>query len=131
MELNKQYKDLTDFLQKHNTKQIQQNSSNSLTFTHTRIGDKDANIYGGSYIIPREELPTFYKLYYNHVFVKKNMEYLTERQLTENSPLLIDLDFRYNYSVEERQHTKEHIDDLVQTYLDELKTFLQKHKNKS
>ena len=131
MELNKQYKDLTDFLQKHNTKQIQQNSSNSLTFTHTRIGDKDANIYGGSYIIPREELPTFYKLYYNHVFVKKNMEYLTERQLTENSPLLIDLDFRYNYSVEERQHTKEHIDDLVQTYLDELKTFFVFDKNKS
>jgi hypothetical protein len=30
--------------------------------THTRIGDKSLNIYGGKYFIPENELPTFYKL---------------------------------------------------------------------
>ena len=52
--------DLTDFLIKHSIKNTENkenkdndNTTNS-TYTHTRIGDKDLNIYGGSYIIPKE-----------------------------------------------------------------------------
>ena len=121
-----QYKDLNEFLSKHNAKQ-----NPEIPFTHTRIGDKTLNIYGGSYVIPQEELQDFYKLYYDNVFIKKRPEYLTERQLTENSPILIDLDFRYEYEVETRQHTKDHIIDLLTTYLDVLKEFFIFEKDKS
>ena len=51
--------------------------------THTRIGDKDLGIFGGSYHIPPEELEKFHKLYEEHVIQKKNHEYLTEKQINE------------------------------------------------
>lgn len=114
-----QYKILTDFLIKHNAK----NNNDTCQPTHTRIGDKSLNIYGGSYIIPKEELEQFYRLYYEYIIIKNNVEYLTEKQLENNGPLLIDLDFRYNYSIDTRQHTKEHIIDIIDAYLQELKEF--------
>lgn len=113
-----QYKDLNDFLSKHNAK-----NDKTCGFTHTRIGDKELNIFPGSYSIPTEELPTFYKLYYDYVFVKKKKEYLTEKQL-ENAPCMaVDFDFRYAYDIEERIHTKEHVQDMVVLYLEELKQY--------
>ena len=40
--------------------------------THTRIGDvENHNVYPGKYHIPQEDLPEFYELYKDHVFVKK------------------------------------------------------------
>jgi P4 family phage/plasmid primase-like protien len=110
-----QYSGLTDFLIKHNGKNAQG------VFTHTRIGDND-KIYGGSYCITPEELPTFYQLYCDHIFIKGQREYLTEKQI-ENGPLLVDLDFRYNHEVDTRQHTPEHIYDIISLYLEELKEF--------
>ena len=79
--------------------------------THTRIGSKDLNIYGGSYNI--ENLSNFWDKYYHHVFVAKNKEYLTEKQLIENGPLLVDIDLRYDTSIKIRQHNKDHIIDLI------------------
>ena len=67
-----QYRDLNEFLAKHSAKKPENATANTtVSPTHTRIGDKDLNIYGGAYIIPKEELPVFYKLYYPHVFTKK------------------------------------------------------------
>lgn len=114
-----EYSNLIDFLIKHKAQENQ-------TATHTRIGKRDLNIYGGSYVIPKEELHTFYDLYYKHVFVDRKLEYLTEIQtedsLENNGPLLIDLDFQYDYAVTERQHTKEFITDILNcVYLEELK----------
>ena len=121
-----QYTDFNDYLAKHSAKNENLKNS-SLPTTHTRIPhpDKSSGIYGGAYIITQEELPTFHALYYNHVFTKKKLEYLTEKQLTlGNGPILLDFDFRYKYDVEARQHTKEHITDLLsQVYLEELKSF--------
>jgi phage/plasmid-associated DNA primase len=88
-------------------------------FTHTRIGDKDLNIYGGKYFIPENELLTFYKLYHEHVFINKNPEYLTEKQL-ENSPILIDIDMRYHEEVTSKLHTKEHIIDMFMLYMNKI-----------
>jgi len=106
--------DYNEFISKHYTKK-------DGTFTHTRIGDAQRNIYGGVYLIPQEERTQFYSLYHDHVFVNKKMEYLTEKQI-ENGPILIDLDLRYAHSVITRQHTKEHIVDLINLiYLEELK----------
>jgi P4 family phage/plasmid primase-like protien len=110
------FKDLNEFLVKHNAKN--NNSANGLT--HTRIPSKELNIFGGSYIIPKEELDIFWKLYYEHIFVNKKKEYLTEKQL-EIGPILVDFDFRYDYNIMSKQHTKEHIQDMIILYLEELK----------
>ena len=120
-----QFKDLSEFLAKHNAK-----NEKGVTATHTRIGDKELNIYGGSYFIPPEHLPTFYSLYYDNVFVKKRREYLTEKQLENCGPMAIDFDFRYSYDVESRQHTKEHIQDMILLYLEELKEYFVFEENK-
>lgn len=114
-----QYKDLTDFLCKHVIKSGDKNS----VITHTRIPDKSLNIYGGSYSINPEELETFQALYYDHVFNKNRMEYLTEVQLEETGPILVDFDFRYDYDVTDRVHTFEHIQDMIILYLEEIKPF--------
>jgi len=83
--------------------------------TNTRIGDKELKIYGGCYNIKYTN--EFWELYYNHVFVNNNYEYLTEKQLMDNGPLLVDIDMRYNTNIKKRQHTKDHIVDLIMLYL--------------
>ena len=90
------------------------------SFTHTRIGDKNSNIYGGLYNIPNEEYNLFMDRYYDHVFVKGKMEYLTEKQLIEDGPIMIDIDLRYETSIEERQHTSDHIIDIIGLYSDKI-----------
>jgi len=114
------FKDLPEFLSKHTN--VKSEKVNSI-ITHTRIADKDANIYGGAYTIPKEELTVFHKLYYQFVFINNRTEYLTEKQMETECPLLVDFDFRYNYDVDERQHTADDIDDMITLYLDELKEF--------
>jgi len=121
MDLTSHYNDLSEFLAKHSLKK----DGDTSLITHTRIGDKTSNIYGGSYVIPKEELPIFYRLYCEKVFVKKQMEYLTEKQQKGTGPILIDLDFRYAHSVTTRQHTKEHIQEILCLgYLEKLKELL-------
>ena len=109
------YTDLSEFYVKHNAKNRPGNKG-----THTRIPDKKLNVLGGSYIIDDEDINDYYKLYYEHVFIKKQKEYITEKQLDEGA-IALDFDFRYDYSVEERQHTPEHILDILLLYLEELK----------
>jgi hypothetical protein len=125
MSTTSQFKDLKDFLVKHSAK----GATPGTPITHTRIADPNSNIYGGAYIIPNEELPLFHSLYYDNVFVKKNKEYLTEKQL-ENGPLAVDFDFRYSYDVDTRQHTKEHIQDMILLYLEEIKGYFVFEENK-
>ena len=84
------------------------------SFTHTRIGDKALKIYGGSYSISDNK--KFIDTYYEQVFVKGSKEYLTEKQLIENGPILVDIDLRYEHSITKRQHTEEHILDCVMLY---------------
>lgn len=125
-----QFKDLNEFLAKHSSKTEKKEAN--VSPTHTRIPDQTLNIYGGSYIIPREELKVFMNLYYQNVFVKKKLEYLTEKQLEKNGPILIDVDLRYSIDVESRQHSREHILDLINLlYLEELKEFLAFEPNRA
>lgn len=122
MSITSQFKDINEFLAKHCTKDGQS--------THTRIPDKALNIYGGSYIIPREDLETFYKLYTDYVFTKKKKEYLTEKQMENSGAWVIDFDFRYDYNIDTRQHAKEHIQDMILLYLEEVKKYLLFQENK-
>ena len=87
--------------------------------THTRIGDKTLQIYGGKYNI--DDRDKFHEVYYKQIFVKGSKEYLTERQLTNGKEqILIDLDFRYNTSIEDRQHNETLHEDLIQLYMEEI-----------
>jgi len=96
--------------------------------THTRMPDKDLNIYGGSWCIKPEELPEFWDLHY--VYVSQGGDtYFTERQLDDGACLAIDLDFRYSHDITTRQHTKENIKDIVCLYSEMAKKYFHVEPN--
>jgi len=126
MTTSSQYNDFADFITKHNAKTL------GKEMTHTRIASQELNIYGGCFHIDKEELGLFYRLYYEHTFVKGRKEYLTERQLDNGcGPILVDFDFRYDFGVTNRIHTQEHVQDVIQLYLEELKELLIFEEKKS
>lgn len=101
--------------------------------TMTRIGSKEnggvsartgIHYYGGSFVIPDTEYLSFLSLYSRYVVANLPMreECLAEKQLqTDQAPLVVDLDFRYDVSVTERQHTSENIENLIFLYLEQLR----------
>jgi len=93
------------------------------TYSHTRIANKELGIIGGTFML-EENKDLFYEKYLHHVFTKGNMEYLTEKQLIENGPLLIDIDLRYNSNINTRQHTSDHIIDLLMLYANKITELL-------
>ena len=98
--------------------------------THTRIGDESANIYGGSYYISDEDYSEFMKLYFEEIVQKKGTEYLTEKQLTDEFvPIAIDLDLHFSFDKKERLYEDDHITDLIDLYLEEMKKALQFEEN--
>tara|TARA_Y100000389_G_scaffold201263_2_gene243520 strand:- start:289 stop:2997 length:2709 start_codon:yes stop_codon:yes gene_type:complete len=107
---------LQAFLKKYATKE-----KNGIT--HTRIGDKELNIYGGKYSIPDEKINEFYKLYNRHAFTNKKLEFLTEVQRS-TGPILIDLDFRFSTDVEDRIYEDQHIQDMLELYLKKLQNLV-------
>ena len=106
------------------------NKSKNNSPTHTRIPDRDLNIYGGSYYIPSESVDDFYKRYYHKVFVQKQSEYLTEKQLdTDQACIAVDVDLRYPVNITSRQHSGEHNFDMLALYLEELRSFVKFESN--
>lgn len=113
-------KNYDKFLKDHTVK-----DKNGL-YNFTRIGDTTSNIYGGKYYIERHELDEFYELYKQYVFTNKKYEYLTEVQLDDgNGPILIDVDFRYDKTVDTRQHSEDDILTIIQCYVDNLKKIVE------
>ena len=94
------------------------------SITHTRIGDRDSNVYGGAYCISEQDMSEFYSLYTKTVIEGSYKEYLTEKQFPDNGPIVIDLDFRYPVTTTLRQHTKEHIIDFIYEYFNKLKEYV-------
>jgi len=94
------------------------------SFTHTRIGDKGLNIAGGVYTIPPSVLNIFWTKYHSYVFEQGKQEYLTEKQNPKKGPIMVDFDFRYETSITKRQHSKEHIIDMIGVYFDTLGTLV-------
>jgi P4 family phage/plasmid primase-like protien len=111
------------FMQKHKI-----NKGDDKPSTNTRIGD-GASIYSGNYHIPEEEYADFLRIYNEEIVLKNKPEYLTETQLKTDGPILVDLDLRFEYSCETRKYTKDHTDDLVNEYLDQLKLIYQFNEN--
>jgi len=108
---------MNDFLEKHSKANVA-----DFVSTHTRMPDKDLNIYGGSWCIKPEELPEFWNLHYDYVS-QGGDTYFTEKQLEHGGCFAIDLDFRYSYDVTTRQHTKDNITDIVILYSEKIKKY--------
>ena len=104
-------------------------SSKGEFYTNTRIPCNKNRIYGGKYNISDDRYENFINIYYNHVFVKKNNEYLTEKQLISDGPLLIDIDFRYNIEITSKQHEKDHIIDLIMLYAENISKYYDIQQN--
>jgi len=121
MEQTRIYKNFKEFYFAH---LIKQGNPDNLEPTHTRIGDKELNIFAGKLHIPKNKLQLFHELYYDWVIVKGNCEHLTEKQMTPNYKMVVDLDFRYFYEVTTRQHNAEHIIEFLFAYCDEFKKYL-------
>lgn len=120
-----EYQSLNDFLSKHRTKE-------RTNITHTRIPGKDngEQIYPGKYHIPNEEYDIFLKLYHQEVFINKKNEYLTEKQLQNGKgQILVDLDFRYEPTIKDRQHSQEHIEDLLIVYMENISNLMKIEPN--
>jgi P4 family phage/plasmid primase-like protien len=101
--------------------------------THTRIpekaeGNKKQKIFGGSYYLEDAVMPEFWHHYHKKVFINKKKEHLTEKQLTGDSVLAVDFDFRYNTDIKERQHTEEHITDIIGEISELLNKYLETKK---
>lgn len=84
-------------------------------------GSKEWNITGmstediGIYNISNEDYPEFLRLHHDHVFVHSQPSSYLEKH-TSCSPILIDLDFRYNVTTSDREFGKEHIYKFVHAY---------------
>ena len=96
--------------------------------THTRIPDtntpEESGIWGGSYNIIDKDLPKLYKFLAQKIFVDGKKEYLTECQLPDAGPILIDLDFRYSTDITDKQHDSGFIDDVVDRYFENIKKLI-------
>lgn len=88
----------------------------------------DAN-KGGSYHIPETEYQDFLKLYAKEILVKNIPEHLTELQLESNGPILVDIDFHYDYSVTQKQYELCHKEEIIEHYLEVLKSMYQFDEN--
>ena len=88
--------------------------------TNSRIGDGGLNIHGGSYHISDLDYAAFLAKYRKEVVETGKPEYLTEMQLANDGPILVDLDFRFPYEMTERQYTADHVYDLIVAYAEEL-----------
>lgn len=115
-------KEYIDFLNNHYV-----TKENPQPITNTRIGDKDkgGKIPGGSFHIPDAEYATFLRLYGEDIIRKGVAEHLTEKQLENGGPILIDIDLHYEYAVTDKQYELWHIEEIVDCYLGVLKTMYQ------
>ncbi len=104
--------------------QVKEGDDNSST-THTRIGNKDAGIWGGRYSVSSVEYDAFMAKYTADVINQGVPEYLTEVQLKDGGPILVDMDFRFAPDCTNRLYDRDCIDDIVALYTDELKKIYQ------
>ena len=71
----------------------------------------------GSYYIEEHDLDTFYEYYEKALF--DNELHITEKHC-EISPIIIDLDFKYELETFERKHKVNHIEKIVNLYVSEI-----------
>ena len=105
-----------DFNTYTNSYKREKGSANSITNTR---------ITGGSYSIPDLDYAAWLNRYCKEIVETGSLDYFTETQLTSDGPILVDLDFRFPYGTKQRHYTKDHIDDLVGAYIDDISHMFQ------
>lgn len=108
-------KQLTQYLSNHYI-----NTSLGQVSTNTRIKNEKLDVKGGNYHIPEIEYNDFLKIYHREVILQHENEYLTEVQLDINGPILIDIDFNFETSVNKRLYEDYHISELIDLYIQKL-----------
>jgi hypothetical protein len=88
--------------------------------TNYRIASKEHHISGGVFCVPDLDYSGILTKYCKDVLERGNVEFLTEAQLINNGPILVDFDFRFPYETTERQYTKDQLIILIEAYIDEL-----------
>ena len=91
----------------------------------------NTSIVGGRFHIPDNEYEQFLDMYYQDIVKPGNTEHLTEKQMTSEGPIAIDIDLRYKYDVKERQHNADFIHSLILLYLEELSEIFQFNEDQS
>jgi phage/plasmid-associated DNA primase len=109
-------------MEKYLAKFSKNNFEGQFVSTHTRIADKEFNIYGGSFCIQNKDKEEFWEKYYKQVIENNEDSYLTEKQ-DENGVIAIDLDFRYNHDVATKQHNQDTIEEIICYLIEPLKEF--------
>lgn len=117
------------------TKSIIKPSSLISFLEYYRVKSKDEKIthtsWGkimGKYSIPDNKLDEFYKLYIHHIRNKMGKLGIIE-QHKEVGPIVIDIDLKYDESINDRQYTEDDIKKIVEIYMSEIeKTFVIKNK---
>lgn len=111
----KSSKEFTQFQINHSKKK-----DDPREITNTKIGNQKHGISGGSYHIPENEYGKFLEIYFNEVLAQGGKEHFTEKQM-DKGPILVDVDLRFDGSVQERLLSEDHIVDLVDGYFDVFK----------
>lgn len=97
-------------------------AKNSSAHTHTRIGCRKENLYGGSFDFSNsKDYHKFIEMYKKHVFVEKKLAYYTEKQLDTGGPVLVDFDLKYEPK-KERQYTCGNLFRIARLYIEMLNT---------
>lgn len=85
----------------------------SPNFTHSSMG-KPCAIFN----IKNADMDLFYDLYEKAIFSGTDLHLLEKHE--EFGPVVIDLDFKYDVSIDGRQHTIDHIQKIVSLYIHEI-----------
>ena len=96
-------------------------------YTHTAMGN-GVTSFPASYNISNEDMVEFFELYYEECFIMKKPIHLTEKH-EKISPILIDLDFRFDINIKERQYTETHIQNFISLYFNILSEIIEFDKD--
>lgn len=107
--------DIFNFLEEHTVQ-------NGQTHTHTSMHNPK-----GSYFIKQSDLDTFFDLYEEALFNGKDL-HITEKH-EEISPIIIDLDFKYELETFERKHKETHVSKIIELYINEIINLFDIDKN--
>ena len=88
--------------------------------THTHIWNGNDNL-SGVYRIEDNEMSDFFRLYDEAIMEGHDLHLLERHNDLEYSCLVIDIDERYELDVNERLHTKEHIQSIIELFNEEIK----------
>jgi P4 family phage/plasmid primase-like protien len=114
-----------DFMEQHRWSKSNDPEVPDSPITNNRIGTEKGiegpdKIWGGKYSIPESEYQNFLQLYYDDIIRNHKLEYLTEVQFQDGGPILVDFDFHFSGETMRRQYRQEHVQAIIDCYLEAL-----------